>query len=124
VPVNGVQKKATVERLAVGDILELNFLDDPTLWKAVVIENCGSEVREGRLIRTPNPWQWEARAIGESATRPTSGCAALLPARYRGRNSSSEAPPGDSEKKGKSRSEAVQKRNRLHPSQRNSEVRA
>ena len=84
VSVNGVQKKATVERLAVGDVLELNFLDDPTLWNAVVIENCGSEVREGRLIRMPNPWQCEARAIGESATRPTSGRAALLPARYRG----------------------------------------
>jgi len=39
VSVNGVQKKATVERLVVGDVLELNFLDDSTLWKAVVIEN-------------------------------------------------------------------------------------
>ena len=101
VSVNGVQKKATVERLAVGDVLELNFLNDPTLWKAVVtIENCDSEVREGRLIRTPNLWQREAHAIRESDTRRTSGHATLLPSRYQGRNSSSEAPLGDSEEKG------------------------
>jgi len=81
------------------DVLELNFLDDSTLWKAVVIENYGSEVREGRL--TLNPWQCEARSVGESTTRRTSGRATLLPARYRGRNSSSESPPGDSEKKGR-----------------------
>jgi len=100
VSVNGVQKKATLESLTVGDVVELTFPGDSTLWKAVVIEKCGGEVRGGRLIRTPNPWQRETRAIGESTTKRTSGRATLLPARYRGGSSSSEQPPGDSEKKG------------------------
>ena len=65
VSVNGKKRTAAtnVSKLQAGDMLELTFPDDRTIWKAVVIENGGdtTSTREPRrLVRIPNPWQRES----------------------------------------------------------------
>jgi len=53
-----------VSKLLVGDVLELTFPDDSTVWKAVVIENGGDGTgtwKPRKLVRTPNPWWHKTR---------------------------------------------------------------
>ena len=82
VSVNGKKTAATnFSKLQVGDVLELTFQDDRTIWKAVVIENGGDTTgtwEPRRLVRTPNPW-WqespgESPANGERPTVPPVRC--------------------------------------------------
>ena len=73
VSVNGKKRTAAtnVSELQVGDVLELTFPDDRTIWKTVVIENRGDTTTRdpGRLVRTPNSWQWESP--GERSSPPS-----------------------------------------------------
>ena len=87
----------------VGDVLELTFPDDRTIWKAVVIENGGdsTSTREPRrLVRTPNPWQWESP--GES---PADGGHPTVPPVCHRDREKSHSPPSEKTVTKRSRSD-------------------
>ena len=111
--VNGKKRTAAtnVSKLLVGDVLELTFPDDTTIWKAVVIENGGNTTgtqEPRRLVRTPNPWQ--RGRPGESAAngRRTSGRPTLPPVRYRDQEKS-DSPPSEKIVTKRSRSDPAPK---------------
>ena len=82
-----------VSKLQVGDVLELTFPDDRTIWKAVVIENGGdtTSTREPRrLVRIPNPWQRESPRESPA----DGGHPAVPPVRYRD-HEKSHSPPSE-----------------------------
>ena len=113
VSVNGKKRTAAtnVSKLQVGDVLELTFPDDKTIWKAVVIENGGDTTgtREPRrLVRTPNPWRRESPGESPADGRRTSGRTTVPPVRYRD-HERSHSPPSEKTVTKRSRSDPAPK---------------
>ena len=85
--INGKKRTATtnVSKLLVGDVVELIFPGESTVWKVVVDENGvdGGETREPRrLVRTPDLWRRERPGEGDADGRRISGRPMLPPVRY------------------------------------------
>ena len=78
-------KSRIFSKLLVGDVVELTFPGDSTVWKAVVNENevDDGETREPRrLVRTPDPWRRERPGESVADGRRISGRPTLPPLRY------------------------------------------